>query len=260
MTSSRTAANSKPGSVFATHPVFVHGRLTLLALLRRRLALGILVALPLVFYLTVDPEAVGRSVRALVFGVTWAVSTVAYFVTSGARRTEPRLIVAGADPRSLTAARIGALVLVGLVLSAVFWLIVVLDQPIRSPAAIAIDFVVSAVVSIALGTAIGALVAKELEGTLVLFLFAGMQAVVNPFERVATFLPLWSSRELVTYAIDGPAQGSLADGLLHALVVVIICAVVTRISFVTSAAGPGRFWRSRRSSSPRSGSGIVGSS
>ena len=56
----------------------VMGEMTLRALLRRRTVLLVMVALPLVFYL-VRRDAVGQSVRSLLFGVSWAISTVAYF-------------------------------------------------------------------------------------------------------------------------------------------------------------------------------------
>ena len=43
--------------------------------------------------------------------------------------------------------------------------------------------------AVALGTTVAHLLVKEMEGTLLLFFFAGLQAVLNPFGRVATFFP-----------------------------------------------------------------------
>jgi hypothetical protein len=172
----------------------------------------------------------GRSVRALVFGITWAVSTVAFFATVAARQIEPRLHLAGRSLPFLAAARVTALLGLALVLAAGFWTLVALDQPVRSPGAVAVDFVVTGVISVAFGTMVGTVISKELEGTLVLFLFAGLQAVTNPYESITRLLPFWSTRELGTYAIDGPDFASLGHGLAHAVVVIVICAVVTFVA------------------------------
>ncbi len=218
---SATAVTEAPRSIAA-----VHAEMTLRSLVRRRLTVVILVLLPLAFYLATN-DAVGRSVRSLVFGITWAVSTVAFFVTSNARDVEPRLQVAGVPASTLTRARVTALAAAALALALAFWLIVVFDQDVRSVGGVALDFGVSALVAVSLGTAVGSLLRKELEGTLVLFLFAGLQAVVNPADRIATLLPFWSSRELATYAVDGPSQGSLSNGLIHATVIIAVCAAIS---------------------------------
>ena len=52
----------------------LHARLTVRALLRRRLPVTVLVLLPVALYLA-SHDTVGRSVRALVFGISWAIST-----------------------------------------------------------------------------------------------------------------------------------------------------------------------------------------
>lgn len=199
-----------------------HAGLTVRALLRRRVPATVLVLLPIALYLA-SHDTVGRSVRALVFGISWAVSTVALFATLAARELEPGLWLAGHRRRSLLAGRTAGLLALALALSAGFWAVVALDQPVRSLAAVALDFAVTAAVAVAFGSAVGALVSAELEGALVLFLFAGLQAVANPFDAWTRALPFWSSRELGTWAVDGPAQGSLAEGSLHAAATVAVC-------------------------------------
>lgn len=206
-----------------------HGRLVLVALARRRLALAVLIALPVVFYLTTD-ESVGRSVRALAFGVSWAVSTVAFFAAASARGLEPRVALAGRSAAALAGARVAALAVAALALVAGYWLLVVLGRPVGTGGSIAVDFAVTAGVGVAVGTAIGALVPRELDGSLVLFLFAGLQAVANPFDAWTRFLPFWSSRELGTWAIDGPTAGSLAAGLVHAAITIAACGLVVAVA------------------------------
>ncbi len=202
--------------------------LTLRALLRRRITLVILVAMPLVFYLT-QRDAVGRSVRALLFGLSWALATAALFGVYSGRRLDPRLRLLGWSSRALAVGRLGGQLVVAAVLVVGFWTLVALDQPVRSIAAVGVNLVVTALVAVALGTAVGTVIDGELEGVLAVFFLAGIQAVVNPFDRVATFLPLWSSRELGTWAVDGPEVGSLGNGLAHAVVVVVACVAVATI-------------------------------
>lgn len=207
-------------------PFMAYGRTTLLAILRRRLTLVVLLALPLALYLA-SHDAVGRSVRALTFGLSWALSTVAFFATDAAREIEPRLTLAGSRPRVLLAIRIAALALFALALAAMLWIVVAIDQPVRSAPAVAVTFALTAIVAVAFGTAVGTVIIGELEGALVLFFFAGLQAVANPSDSFTRMLPFWSSRELGTWAIDGPAVGSLPTGVAHALAAVTICIVAT---------------------------------
>ncbi len=206
-------------------PMQLHAEMTLRAILRRRLTLGILILMPVVFYFVSD-DRVGRAVRSLVFGLSWALSTVAFFAAISARELEPRLALAGWPPWRLLLGRILGLAILAAGLIMAFGMLVAVDQDVANLAGVLLDFAVTCVVAIALGTAVGALLSKELEGTLILFFLAGLQAIVNPFDTYSRALPFWSSRELGTYAVDGPAQGSLSEGMIHAAIVIVACAVV----------------------------------
>ncbi|MEZ5375698.1 MAG: hypothetical protein R2733_04240 [Acidimicrobiales bacterium] len=218
--------------------VTLRARTTLLAIARRRLTVAILVAMPLVFYL-VSHDAVGRAVRSLAFGLSWSISTVAFFAAQSARELEPRLGLAGARRSHLLLGRLLGLLVAAAGLTTVFSLIVSIDEP-RSMAGVVLDFAVTCLVAIGLGTAVGALLDRELEGTLVLFFFAGLQAIVNPFDTYSRLLPFWSSRELGTFAVDGPDVGSLGDGLTHAAITLALCVVVVTVSLRGTAARPSR--------------------
>lgn len=201
----------------------VAGEMVLRGLLRRRLSIVLVVLLPLVFFVA-RHEHVGQSVRFLVLGVAWGVSTVAFFAALAARQVERRLGVAGWSWRSLLAGRVGALLALGLALSGGYLLLVVADQPVRSNAGVALDLTTTTVVAVALGSFVGTIVARELEGALLLFMVSGLQFMADPASSFARFLPFWSSRELATYAVDGPQAGQLADGLLHAALTIAVLA------------------------------------
>ena len=124
---------------------------------------------------------------------------------------------------------------------ALFTSVIVIDQPQLPTGAVVVDFAVTAVVAIAVGSAVGALVEREMEGALAIFFLAGLQAVVNPFDTWALVLPFWSSRELATVAVDGAAEASTRDALVHAAVVVALGAAVA----IGSTARPGAGARRR---------------
>lgn len=202
------------------------GEMTLRGLARRRGSLALLIALPLALYLARHGQP-WQAVRFLGVGLAWAASTIALFAALAARPVEPRLGIGGWSWRELVAGRIGALVAVGIVLAALFSLLVAMDRPVDGTAAVALMLVVTAVVGVAVGSALGALFTRELEGALALFIVAGTQFVADPATTFAHLLPFWSTRELATYAIEGSAAGSLSAALAHAAAVVLLCALVT---------------------------------
>lgn len=211
----------------STGPVVV-GEMTVRGLLRRRVAMVILIVLPLLLY-AARHDQVGQSIRGLLFGVSWAVTTVAYFAATATRDAEPRLCLAGWSWHRLLAGRVGGLLAIGWVLAGAYLALVLVDRPVRDGPAIAIDFAVTAAVSVVLGTALGAVLHRELEGALVIFLLAGLQSVVNPDSLLAHLIPFWSSRELGTYAIDGGDHASLVAGLGHAALMVVLGMAITLV-------------------------------
>ena len=213
----------------------VVARSTVRALLRRRAAIAMLVAMPLVFYLS-RHDAVGQSIRSLVFGISWAASTVAFFAAVAAQEVEPRLGLAGWPGRVLVGGRLAGLLAVGGAISAGFFVLVAVDRDVASLGAVAVDFAVTMVVAVAFGTALGSVVHRELEGALAIFFVAGLQATVNPYAGAAKLLPFWSSREIATVSVDGPRAASLSAGLLHAAVVIILCAGVVAAARISRPA------------------------
>jgi hypothetical protein len=200
--------------------------MTTRGLTRRRGAAALLLALPLAFYL-VRHDLPGQSVRFLAIGLAWAASTLALFATLDARAAEPRLVVAGWSRRDLVGGRVAALLGVALAMAATYLGIVTIDRQVDDLAGIALMLGVTACTGVVLGTALGALAARELEGALALFILAGLQFMANPPSTLAHLLPFWSTRELGTYAVDGADAASLDAAMIHAAVTVLLCALVT---------------------------------
>ncbi len=130
--------------------------------------------------------------------------------------------------RALVGGRVLALLAVGLALTLTYLLLILADdRPVAHEPSIALLLGATAVIAIALGSALGALVTRELEGALTLFIIAGLQFIADPSSTLAHVLPFWSTREFGTYAVDGEA--SLTGGLAHAAVAVALAAAVISV-------------------------------
>ncbi|RSN64135.1 hypothetical protein DMH12_03690 [Streptomyces sp. WAC 04229] len=191
--------------------------MTLRELLRRRGVLSLLLLVPLVFYLGRHDQA-GQAIRFASLGVGFAVSTAALFSAVGGREIEPRLTLSGFRPRHLYLGRMLALLTAGLLISALYAVVVIVDQEVADPRAVALELALTTLVAVPLGLLLGLAVSRDLEGTLLLISVIGAQMVIDPANDAAKALPFWSTREIITYAVDGAGSGSLTSGVTHALV------------------------------------------
>jgi energy-coupling factor transporter ATP-binding protein EcfA2 len=174
----------------------------------------------------VDLEVRAGDVTALIGPNGCGKSTFLRVLAGFERPDEPRLGLAGWPRRVLVGGRLAGLLAIGGIISAGFFLLVAVDRDVYSLGTVAVDFAVTMLVAVAFGTALGSVVRRELEGALVIFFVAGLQATVNPYAAASKLLPFWSSREIATVSVDGPATASVSAGLLHALLVIALCAAV----------------------------------
>jgi hypothetical protein len=200
-------------------------------LLRRRAVMTLFVLLPAAFYYSV-PASEDYSLLAGSMGVSWAVAAAGLFGLLGWRRAEPRLALAGASSTQGLLGRLVVLLALGLGLVVLFapQLLWRSSELLAEPALAVLALVLMAVVSVPLGLAIGALVPRELEGTLVLIGVIGVGMSVPPDTSLAQVLPLWGPLEVLQVAAelrDGPATG----GVVHALVTAIVLLVVAQLAW-----------------------------
>jgi len=213
--------------------LFTVAEMTLRELLRRRAVIGLLLLLPLAFYLIRRDEYVGQSVRSLFLGIGWAVSTAALFSTIGARSIEPRLRMAGYRPYELYLGRLGGLWTLGVLLAAPFLLLVRLDVAGLNYGAVALAMLCVLVVAAPFGMLIASLLPREMEGTLLLLTAVALQMIIDPATTIAKATPFWSSREIGTYAVDHMSSDYLVRGLMHgAVVTMLLLALVATVSSV----------------------------
>ena len=210
----------------ALAPTLVVAEMQARDLLRRRAVMTLFVLLPAAFYYSV-PADEAYSLLAGSMGVSWAVAAAGLFGLLGWRRAEPRLALAGASSHQGLAGRLVVLFALGLGLVLLFapQLLWRSSALLVEPVLAVLALVLMAVVSVPLGLAIGALVPRELEGTLVLIGVVGVGMSVPPDTSLAQALPLWGPLEVLQVAAavrEGPATGGVAHALLSAVVLLVV--------------------------------------
>ena len=182
----------------------MHGR----DLTRRHVALGLLVALPLSFYLTSSRHG-SQALAAGGIGMAFAVSGATLFSVLSSRRVDQRLVMGGYRPIELLIGRLLFLGPLGLMIAMGFTgLMTAMSHPHRWWL-LAAGVGLVALQSVPFGLAVGAGLSNELEGTLVLIGVVGMQLAVDASSPVAKFLPFYGPRRL----IEASAQASGAIAL-----------------------------------------------
>ncbi|UDY34523.1 hypothetical protein [Dermatobacter hominis] len=198
----------------------MHGR----DLMRRHAALGLLVALPLCFYLA----SMGSGSRAVVaggVGMAFSVSGATLFSLLSSEEVDQRLVLGGYRPLDLLLGRLGFLAPLGLAIAGLFSvLMLTVSHPYR-PWLAWLGVSAVAVQAIPFGLAVGAVVPKELEGTLVLIGVVGMQLAVEPDNAVAKALPFYGPQQVIESSLTsagGPILWPLLLTLGYGLVLMLI--------------------------------------
>lgn len=189
-------------------------------LLRRRLAMIMLLLLPAVFYLSVfgEESEIGRTeepwtLSVGVIGVAWTIAGGAFFLGLSSRRVDERLTLLSYRPSELAAGRLLFLAaLASVVVGLYSAFLAALSDADTGPLALAVG--TTGVVAIALGLALAALLPRELEGTLALIAVVGVQASLPHDVAIGTALPFHGATQLV--GVAWTSTGAILPHLLHA--------------------------------------------
>jgi hypothetical protein len=176
----------------------MHGR----DLLRRHVALLLLVALPLAFYLS-SGRTTRQAVTAGGVGLAFAIAGATLFSTLSSAEVDQRLVLGGYRPVELLLGRLLFLGPLGLVIAAGFWLLMTGFADLAKPWLVLLGLAVVALQSVPLGLAVGAAVGRELEGTLVVIGVVGIQMAADPGSLVAKVLPFHEPQALIIAGFDG---------------------------------------------------------
>lgn len=188
-------------------------------LLRRRLAMVMLLLLPALFYLSVvgeeseiGPTEEPWTLSVGVIGVAWTIAGGAFFLGLSSRRVDERLTLVSYRPSELAAGRLLFLAALAAVVVAIYSsLLTVLSDADSGPLVLAVAS--TGVVAIALGLALAALLPRELEGTLALIAVVGLQASLPHDLALGVALPFHGATQLV--GVAWASSGAVLPHLLH---------------------------------------------
>jgi hypothetical protein len=209
--------------------ILVTAKLTGLELARRRVALGLLTALPLAFY----GGSVGRGGNAVITGgvaMAFSIAGASSFVALTARPVDPRLILAGYHPTELLLGRLLLLELFGVLVAAVFSVVMVFGSDPTHPWAVAAGVGLVALTSVPFGLAVGGLSPHELEGVLVLIGVVGVQLTLYSTQLMAKFLPFWGGQRLLDHSVNANVAvgAAVPANILYAAALFAIATYIMR--------------------------------
>ncbi|HEV7192339.1 MAG TPA: hypothetical protein VGN35_03965 [Jatrophihabitantaceae bacterium] len=203
----------------------MHGR----DLVRRHVALALLIALPLFFYLSSE----GNGPQAMAsggIGMAFAIAGPTLFSVLSSRDVDQRLVLGGYRPFELMLGRLLFLAPLSLALSAAFAALMAGISHPKDAWIFGGGVAIVGLQAVVLGLAIGALVPRELEGTLVLIGVVGIQLAARHDSVVAKCLPFYGPRRLIDVGItgSGPMAGPVLQTLLYAAALLLIAELLTR--------------------------------
>lgn len=191
--------------------------------LRARLTLVLLVAIPVLFVvgsasvLEEFAAALGGTVTgqaATALGAGWAAAflagTLGFFQVTSSRDADRRLALAGLGAVRIAGARIGASILLGLVVTAAAFAALWLRSGVEHSAHVFVAILTFALIYIAIGTVVGSFVTDALEGSLAVAMIFLVDAFSGPGMTasggVAEVLPTRKAADVLIEA--GAGQGT----------------------------------------------------
>jgi hypothetical protein len=198
-----------------------------LELLRRRVALGLLTALPLAFYLAQS----GHNEHAPVTGgiaMAFSLAGASIFAALTGRAIDQRLTLAGYRPSELLIGRLIPLEAFGVAVAALFSAVMVIGSNPAHPWILAGGVELVAVISVPFGLAVGALAPHELEGVLIMIGVVGVQLTLDSTQTIAKALPFWGPQRLIQHSLDDTVSigAAIPVGLGYAAVLLSAAAYV----------------------------------
>jgi hypothetical protein len=182
--------------------ILVPAEMTGRELARRGLALGLLTALPLAFYIA-SSHSGGDAVITGGIAMAFSIAGASIFIAMTARPVDQRLVLAGYRPFELLLGRLLLLELFGLLVAGLFSVVMVIGTGPQEPWMLAAGVGLVALTSVPFGLAVGSLVPNELEGVLILIGVVGVQLTLQSTQTLAKFLPFWGAQRLLQHSVEG---------------------------------------------------------
>ena len=194
---------------------------------RRRVAMGLLVALPAAFYLANVNNPSTNSLADAGLGVAWAAGTGALFATQGAAVIEQRLRLTGFSRIELALGRSAVVATIATTVSVVTIPVVwVISQPPK-PVGLVAGVVTMTAVAGSLGTLLGVVTSRDLESTIALIGVIGIDVSLTTDDRLGSVLPLRGPIKLLRYGSGSQVHdlGAIVPAVVWTVVLVAMVAV-----------------------------------
>lgn len=214
------------------------------------LNLVLLVVIP-VFFVLIFASVLGDFAEALggdlaeqaatAISAGWAAAflcgALAFFQVVSSRGADRRLALAGLGPWGVAIGRIGAALVLGVVVSLVAYLTLWLRSGVEHPLHAAAAILLFAVIYIGIGSLVGAFVRDPLSGSLIVVLVFSLDVFSGPAmtsnEDLTSITPTRDAADLLIAA--GGGHGSPAGDWLGAGVVAIAAVAVSLVAFWLAA-------------------------
>jgi hypothetical protein len=195
-------------------------------LARRALALLLLVALPVVFFVVSRASEGGHAFTAGGLGLSWAIAGASLFTALGARSVDQRLVLDGYRPVELLAAHLLLLDAAGVGLSAGFAALLVAVSGTPDLGALVLALVLVALIAVPLGLVLAVLVPHELEATLLLIGLIGIEMILPSGSATAGALPLGGPQALLDRAAGKAHPAAVAAALGRSVLWIVALTIV----------------------------------
>ena len=173
-------------------------------LYRRKLAILLLLALPLAFYVLAGNEGLAISFATVGFG--WSIAIMSLFSTQSLRAITPRLALLGYRPVEMVTGRVLCIGCYGAGIGMLLFLFLQADDVVRSPFHLALSLGLAVVGSCTAGLAVGAISDRETETMLLLIGLVSLTLVAPSDSTLAELLPMFATDEYAWAAVEGEMQ------------------------------------------------------
>ena len=189
-------------------------------LYRRRVAILLLLGLPLAFYALAANDGLAISFATVGFG--WSIAIMSLFSTQSLRAITPRLALLGFRPVEIVTGRVLSVACYGAVIGTLLFLFLQADDVVRSPSHLALSLCFAVVGSCAAGLAVGAISDRQTETMLFLIGLVSLTLVAPSDSTIAEMLPMFAADEYAWAAVDGAVQPGHKPWIATALVSTVL--------------------------------------
>ena len=189
-------------------------------LYRRKLAILLLLGLPLAFYFLAGNDGLAISFATVGFG--WSIAIMSLFSTQSLRAITPRLALVGFRPIEIITGRILSIASCGGIIGGLLFLFLQADDVVRSPSHLALSLGFAVVGSCTAGLAVGAISDRETETMLFLIGLVSLTLVAPSASTLAEMLPMFATDEYAWASVEGELQSGRQPWKATALVSTVL--------------------------------------